>query len=253
MSSLATFFIASLGVTLGAQLPAALAKLGVIEGPFEAYMPLAMLGAFGPLLAALWLSRRRAGGGGVRELFQKKGHGRVASVWYLIALGLLPAVYLSAAAAARLRGVELPWFFPPENVQHITGALIIPLAEEPGWRGFALVRLERRLSPVTAALALGVLWAAWHTNMFIVQDMVSLFPVLALNLVAGSVLFSWLYRRSEGSLWCAVLAHAGAHLCNPYHALPGSPSTLYWYTGATCVWAVLVVALDRRAWTSPPF
>ena len=131
--------------------------------------------------------------------------------------------------------------------------VIMPIAEEPGWRGFALPRLERRLAAVPAALALGVVWAAWHTMMFILQGTVSHFPVMALHLLAGSVLFSWVYRRTAGSLLCAVLFHAGAHLCNPLHALPGSALPFYVIAGATCVAAIAVVALDREAWRQPPF
>lgn len=33
-----------------------------------------------------------------------------------------------------------------------------PLFEEPGWRGFALPRLQVHLEPLPAALTLGIIW-----------------------------------------------------------------------------------------------
>jgi membrane protease YdiL (CAAX protease family) len=41
-----------------------------------------------------------------------------------------------------------------------------PLGEEPGWRGYALPRLEQALGPVRASLVLGLLWTGWHLPLF---------------------------------------------------------------------------------------
>jgi membrane protease YdiL (CAAX protease family) len=41
-----------------------------------------------------------------------------------------------------------------------------PLGEEPGWRGYALPRLETALGPVRGSVVLGLLWTGWHLPLF---------------------------------------------------------------------------------------
>jgi membrane protease YdiL (CAAX protease family) len=42
-----------------------------------------------------------------------------------------------------------------------------PLGEEPGWRGYALPRLEARLGPVRGTVLLAILWTGWHLPLFL--------------------------------------------------------------------------------------
>ena len=41
-----------------------------------------------------------------------------------------------------------------------------PLFEEPGWRGFALPRMEARFGPLRGSVLLALLWAGWHLPLF---------------------------------------------------------------------------------------
>jgi membrane protease YdiL (CAAX protease family) len=48
-------------------------------------------------------------------------------------------------------------------------AVLAPLtavAEEFGWRGYALLRLWRRIRPLPASLVIGVIWVAWYLLYF---------------------------------------------------------------------------------------
>jgi membrane protease YdiL (CAAX protease family) len=40
--------------------------------------------------------------------------------------------------------------------------IIVGLFEEVGWRGYALPRLQQRMTNLRAALVLGGIWAIWH-------------------------------------------------------------------------------------------
>lgn len=53
-----------------------------------------------------------------------------------------------------------------EGVYNYSTLLGGPLFEEPGWRGFALPRLEARFGAVPAGLFLGAIGATWHLPFF---------------------------------------------------------------------------------------
>jgi membrane protease YdiL (CAAX protease family) len=238
------FFAAALGMTWLLQLPAVLAKEGVIAGPAERFLLPAALGGFGPLVAAI-LAARLESRGRVRALFAR------FRIWYVVALVVFAAIYVTGTATYRLLGGADAgrWLYPPENAQHASAMILMPLIEEPGWRGFALPRLQPRYGKLGASLLLGVLWALWHTMMFILQGATPLIFIVSIaNIIAGSVVFSWIYNRTRGSLLLAVLAHVGVHWNNPYHALPDNFTPFAVYTVAIAVAACAMVLGDRSAW-----
>jgi membrane protease YdiL (CAAX protease family) len=78
-----------------------------------------------------------------------------------VALMLLAFVVLPVVTAADPR--VLHWsVLLSLSVYNYSTLLGGPLFEEPGWRGYALPRLEAQLGPVPGSLLLAVLWAAWH-------------------------------------------------------------------------------------------
>jgi membrane protease YdiL (CAAX protease family) len=231
------FFAIALGFTWALQLPA------VLDARF---MGVAMLGAFGPLVAAVILSRRER-----VPLFARFGIWRVPAWTYAFSLVGFGAIYVLGRAVwgVTASDVTAPWWFPPENAQHIAGLVVMPFVEEVGWRGYALPRLLARTTPIRATLILGAVWSVWHVMMFLMVGVTSVAFVVALvNVFVGNFVFTWLYQRSKGSLLIAWLAHVGVHVCNPSHAMPDW-TPLAVYTGALAVVSVALVALDRRAFT----
>ncbi len=243
------FFALTLSFTWILQLPALLAKLGVLSGPAERFLLPAALGGFGPLVAAVMAAKLERGGTGLRSVFGTLGTWRVGFRWYLVALGGFAALYVAGLAGYRLAGgsVSLRWFYPPENAQQVAALFVVPLTEEPGWRGFALPRLQRRYGRLRASLVLGALWAIWHSMMFVLQGVTpASFCLGMLVVVAGSVLFSWIYNHTQGSLLLALVAHAGVHLSNPFRAQQATALAVY--AVALLGAALAVVCLDREAW-----
>ena len=84
------------------------------------------------------------------------------------------------------------------------------MGEELGWRGFALPRLQRNLSPIQASFILAVAHLLWHLPTYwLGQGMhnVPFIYVLAFVL-PWTFIFNWLYNKSGGSLIFAVGFHA---------------------------------------------
>ncbi len=84
------------------------------------------------------------------------------------------------------------------------------LGEEPGWRGFALPRMQVRFGPLPAAALLGVLHACWHIPLFFVAQLGQAHLDFALFVLIGvgiSVLMTWVYNSTDGSLLLTMLLH----------------------------------------------
>jgi len=82
------------------------------------------------------------------------------------------------------------------------------LSEEPGWRGYALRKLQYKISPLFSGLIIGLIWGFWHFPMFIPQiKEISPF-FLVLNCFQLGILFTWIYNRSSGDLVSVILLHA---------------------------------------------
>jgi uncharacterized protein len=245
------FFLVALGITFGLQLPAALAKLGFVEGPVARFMPVAALGAFGPLIAALVCARFQAGGSALGSLWRSLCVWRVGAHWYAIALFGFTVLYVAGVALYAVAGGNATgiWLYPPEHAQHVAAMIAVPIAEEPGWRGYAQPRLQLRYGALRASLLLGVPWMLYHTMMFLVVGMPSAVFALGMpNVLVGSLVFSWIYNRTRGSLLLALVAHVGVHLNNPTHALPGTAVPLVILTAALAVFACATLVWDRAAW-----
>jgi membrane protease YdiL (CAAX protease family) len=249
------FFVAAFGITWVLQLPALLVTLGLVAGPIERFMLPLGLGAFGPLLAAVLISRITSGTEGLRALFRPLRTWRVGAGWYVVALLLPGAIFVAGAAVYELvgRGDAGPWFYPPLGAERIAAMICFSFGEEIGWRGYALPRLQARYGGLRASLILGVVWGVWHLPMLLIAGLAArpMVVVVLLFMPAGSVVFTWLFNRTRGSLLLAVLLHMGAHVNNSHQALPANVVPVYIHTAAYCVVALALVLLDRQSWPRP--
>jgi uncharacterized protein len=89
------------------------------------------------------------------------------------------------------------------------------LGEEIGWRGYVLPRLQSRMSALSAALLIAPLWGLWHLPLWLTGDPVKT-PTFFVPFVGGvfalSVITTWVYNSTGGSLLMVVLLHATFNL-----------------------------------------
>ena len=159
------------------------------------------VGALGPAGAALIVTR--AIGAPVRSWARQIVKWRVPLRYYAYALGLPALLFAIVNIELALAGQDVDLSLLGERLPAYLGTFLLVVTigggfEEPGWRGFALPRLQAQHTPLKATLILGLVWGGWHL------------PLYGLGAV-GPLLFvffyTWLYNRTGSVLLC-ILLHA---------------------------------------------
>lgn len=198
---------------------------------------------------------------GVKELLGRYLRWRIGWSNYIFAL-LLPVVIVVVSATTNvLLGAAHPAraqlaLWPEMLPRFIFIFLFVGVGEETGWRGFALPELQKRFSPLTASLIIGVIWAAWHIPLMGVEFRCQIIPAFLLGVMSASVLSAWLFNHSEGSLLPLPLFHATVNTAGAGYVFPtfsGADLTRLWwiYTVLWVVAAVLSILLSRRMTVTP--
>lgn len=95
----------------------------------------------------------------------------------------------------------------------IYNLLFFGFGEEVGWRGFVLPRFQKRFSALFSAFLLTIFWAVWHWPLFFYRPgfvSMGLSEIVGwlFSLLTGSVLLSWFYNSSKGSLLVCAVFHS---------------------------------------------
>ena len=161
---------------------------------------LVVLGGFGPAAAAALTLRLT--GQPLRPWVAGVRVWRVPVRYYAYALLLPATLYLGVNLVMQVLGADVDWALLPERVPGYVASLALTAVlfgglEEPGWRGYALPRLQARHGPFVATLLLGLAWGVWHVPLygpagFVVPLVLAFF-------------YTWLFNRSGSVLLCIVL------------------------------------------------
>jgi len=216
------FFLMAYGFSWIVSIPAILSAWGVL--PIAMFAIFFTIKSFGPFVAAYVMTGVLEGREGILRLRQSLKQVRARWQWYAFIVIGIPALLLLGIAVlpgalASFQG------FPPNFVATylVTFVLIFfgggPLGEEPGWRGFALPRLQTRYGALRGTLLLGVMWLFWHLPDYLTVaqrggpgvDLANLLmvnlPIFFVMVMAMAVIFTWVFNHTRGSLFIAILLH----------------------------------------------
>ncbi len=183
-------------------------------------------GTFVPSIAGFFFSYIFGGKAEVYSLLKSLLKIHIGVKWLLFIFLVMPLVSAVSCLIFYLSGGTLPqmqfplWFIPIAFVYILI--FMGPLGEETGWRGFALKKMLEYLSPLKAAVLLGIIWSFWHLPLFLIkgttQNALTSFGYIPailgyfLYTVMFSVLITLLYVMSNGSVFGSVLLHTAGNL-----------------------------------------
>lgn len=183
------------------------------------------LAVYGPSLAALLVSILACGPRGLLDFLKERLDPRGNPLVYAVALFFIPVLLLSLRGIHALAFPDFSLEMPAlkgQGLNILIGFLMAltfgPLAEELGWRGFALPELQKKMNPLLASLILGLIWWAWHLPSLLIPayqwavGAMPVLPYLAL-IMPGSVLGAWIYNQSHDSVLPAILFHGSMNFC----------------------------------------
>jgi len=165
-----------------------------------------------------------ARGRGVKELLARGLDFKFKKIWLLPILFLMPAIVglsllLSVMTGDTLREIEAfinPLIIVPAFIYILF--LGGPVGEEFGWRGYALDRLQARFNALNSSVLLGIVWGLWHLPLFFMEDQEIYRNVPIIGFILGtillSILFTWVYNNTNGSILAILLFHTTGNLAH---------------------------------------
>lgn len=219
---------------------------------------MSMLAGFGPSLAGVAVVGLFGGRVELRGWLARCLRWRISGLWYLLAFLTPPLLMVIALGLHVAFGGKLPDFPAlkqiPLAIANFGVVLLVggPLGEEFGWRGYLTPVLVARMRWRAASLVIGVVWGVWHLPLFFMSGTVQsqmAIAVFLVNILAGSVLFGWLYERTGPSVLPAMVLHTSLNAWAGILAI--IPTETLWrpyvfVTGLLLLVAVILLLIPDR-------
>ena len=188
--------------------------------------------------------------------------------WYLLVIIGYPLVFLGGLLVALgpdpLTTLIQNWpLIFTAYLPLIPFGMVYPgLGEEPGWRGFALPRLQGLYGPLVASLVLGAIHALWHLPVYFIPGAIAdggfdpmVFVANSLAIMASTFVWTWLFNSGKGSILFAMVVHATSNATSgfiPQLIHTDSTDPFFTFKLMAVVALVLVLVTRGRLAYKPP-
>jgi uncharacterized protein len=200
--------VIAFGILWGTWIALRIRHVSFAEGTPFAFMVGAAFCSLGGVVATY----TETGLSGVKDLAGRCLLYRVPVVWWFYALFLALGVHAVATVIYGVVHGRVGPFKPMELFHQwwlfyifIFGLLQGPSGEELGWRGYLLPRLLDKYSPLRASVIAGLVWAAWHIEVFF--SPLSRLALFTASAVALSILMTVLFLHTRRSVLLAIVMH----------------------------------------------
>jgi membrane protease YdiL (CAAX protease family) len=180
--------------------------------------------------------------------------------WTLFALLFMPVMILTSWGVASLLGMQVEYpsgwglsaldIIPLFLLSFALTALAQGGMEEPGWRGLLQPTLQKRFSPLVAALIVSVVWSLWHLPLFLngfyPADVVSGMIGGAIYRIFLAIFLAWFYNRCGGNLFLMIYMHTCFNVMVVFMPLSESIMLVLWLL------VIVVIVIKDRMWQKLP-
>lgn len=195
---------------------------------------LILVGALSPLISTFYLEYRDYKWVGIKNILLRSFDFRLSVNWYMICVGLPLLLLGLSRLTLSLFESELPESDLIKNPFMVFPLLILffliggGLNEEIGWRNYVLENYQKRHNALKSSIILAFYWILWHLPLFLMSSTNQAtipYWLFVLAVVPLSVLITWIYNSTNGSIFAVALLHSMGNLAHEiFKVFPTSES-----------------------------
>lgn len=226
--------------------------------PAELIIIPSSLGGLSPILTLWILEKVSADAVGLGNIFETFRTWRQNLPWLVLACFVLPLLITFGNLLSFLLGYETPLtLLNPEPAElglalfviipltFFPGLITSPLLEEPGWRGFALPKLQAKYGRELGSLFIGSYWWLWHqmSNWYwgIYPSVLSYLAMLGYSFGIDSM-----FNLSKRNILAAMFAHQSIFIANTYLYITGNDLSKIVILALLWTFVIILRLLERK-------